>query len=162
GEAKIKFKLDLAKRKHNSSAQIAESAASIVSTINPAHNAPKALDIEVNGQKYHVKISYPGENNTAVNTDIDPTNTETPSVTVSEYDSKFVLAPLEGKFFLTKETSEKGIKVGDQIQKGETVAYVEAMKVINAITADDSGTIAEIIVNHGDEIEEDDQLIRII
>tara|TARA_B110000879_G_C11144220_1_gene501673 strand:- start:470 stop:2062 length:1593 start_codon:yes stop_codon:yes gene_type:complete len=162
GEAKIKFKLDLAKRKHNSSAQIAENTASIVSTINPAHNAPKALDIEVNGQKYHVKISYPGENNTAVNTDIDPTNTETPSIPVSEYDSKFVLAPLEGKFFLTKETSEKGIKVGDQIQKGETVAYVEAMKVINAITADDSGTIAEIIVNHGDEIEEDDQLIRII
>ena len=162
GEAKIKFKLDLAKRKHNSSAQIAENTASIVSTINPAHNAPKALDIEVNGQKYHVKISYPGENNTAVNTDIDPTNTETPSVTVSEYDSKFVLAPLEGKFFLTKETSEKGIKVGDQIQKGETVAYVEAMKVINAITADDSGTIAEIIVNHGEEIEEDDQLIRIV
>ena len=162
GEAKIKFKLDLAKRKHNSSAQIAESTASIVSTINPAHNAPKALDIEVNGQKYHVKISYPGENNTAVNADIDPTKPKTPSVSVSEYDSKFVLAPLEGKFFLTKETSEKGIKVGDQIQKGETVAYVEAMKVINAITADDSGTIAEIMVNHGEEIEEDDQLIRIV
>ncbi len=162
GEAKIKFKLDLAKRKHNSSAQIAESTASIVSTINPAQNAPKALDIEVNGQKYHVKISYPGENNTAVNADIDPTKPKTQSVPVSEYDSKFVLAPLEGKFFLTKETSEKGIKVGDQIQKGETVAYVEAMKVINAITADDSGTIAEIMVNHGEEIEEDDQLIRLI
>ncbi|MBE26231.1 MAG: oxaloacetate decarboxylase [Saprospirales bacterium] len=162
GEAKIKFKLDLAKRKHNSSAQIAESTASIVSTINPAQNAPKALDIEVNGQKYHVKISYPGENNTAVNADIDPTKPKTPSVPVSEHDSKFVLAPLEGKFFLTKETSEKGIKVGDQIQKGETVAYVEAMKVINAITADDSGTIAEIMVNHGEEIEEDDQLIRLI
>ncbi|MDG1101369.1 MAG: oxaloacetate decarboxylase [Saprospiraceae bacterium] len=162
GEAKIKFKLDLAKRKHNSSAQIAESTASIVSTINPTQNAPKALDIEVNGQKYHVKISYPGENNTAVNADIDPTKPKTPPVPVSEYDSKFVLAPLEGKFFLTKETSEKGIKVGDQIQKGETVAYVEAMKVINAITADDSGTIAEIMVNHGEEIEEDDQLIRII
>lgn len=162
GEAKIKFKLDLAKRKHNSSAQIAESTASIVSTINPAQNAPKALNIEVNGQKYYVKISYPGENNTAVNADIDPTKPKTPSVPGSEYDSKFVLAPLEGKFFLTKETSEKGIKVGDQIQKGETVAYVEAMKVINAITADDSGTIAEIMVNHGEEIEEDDQLIRII
>ena len=162
GEAKIKFNLDLAKRKHNSSAQIAESTASIVSTINPAQNAPKALNIEVNGQKYYVKISYPGENNTAVNADIDPTKPKTPSVPGSEYDSKFVLAPLEGKFFLTKETSEKGIKVGDQIQKGETVAYVEAMKVINAITADDSGTIAEIMVNHGEEIEEDDQLIRII
>jgi len=61
-----------------------------------------------------------------------------------------------------KETSEKGIKVGDMIQKGETVAYVEAMKVINAITADESGKVAEILVNHGDEIEEDDQLIRIV
>ena len=80
GEAKIKFNLDLAKRKHNSSAQIAESTASIVSTINPAQNAPKALDIEINGQKYHVKISYPGENNTAVNADIDPTKPKTPSV----------------------------------------------------------------------------------
>jgi len=48
------------------------------------------------------------------------------------------------------------------IQKGETVAYVEAMKVINAITADESGKVAEILVNHGDEIEEDDQLIRIV
>lgn len=63
---------------------------------------------------------------------------------------------------MTKETSEKGKKVGDTIKAGETVAYIEAMKVINAITADVSGTIAEIMVNHGDEIEEDDQIFKIV
>ncbi len=162
GEAKIKFKADLASRKSKLNAPAATSEAPIATAVAPANNSPKALNLEVNGQKYHVKISYPGQDNTAVNTVIDPQGPATLPTTNNDADSKFVLAPLEGKFYLTKETSEKGIKVGDQIQKGETVAYVEAMKVISAITADDSGTVAEIMVNHGDEIEEDDQLIRIV
>ena len=161
GEAKIKFKEDLAKRK-NPTATKGDVASMPAATVAPAANtSPKALDLEVNGQKYHVKISYPGQDNTAVNTVID-TASPTTTAAVADANSKYILAPLEGKFYLTKETSEKGIKVGDMIQKGETVAYVEAMKVINAITADESGKVAEILVNHGDEIEEDDQLIRIV
>ena len=161
GEAKIKFKEDLAKRKNPTAAK-ADVASMPAATVAPAANtSPKALDLEVNGQKYHVKISYPGQDNTAVNTVID-TASPTTTAAVADANSKYILAPLEGKFYLTKETSEKGIKVGDMIQKGETVAYVEAMKVINAITADESGKVAEILVNHGDEIEEDDQLIRIV
>ena len=35
------------------------------------------------------------------------------------------------------------------------------MKVINAITSDKSGTVSEILVNHGDEVEEDDHLIKL-
>ena len=161
GEAKIKFKEDLAKRK-NPTATKGDVASIPAATVAPAGNtSPKALDLEVNGQKYHVKISYPGQDNTAVNTVID-TASPTTTAAVADANSKYIFAPLEGKFYLTKETSEKGIKVGDMIQKGETVAYVEAMKVINAITADESGKVAEILVNHGDEIEEDDQLIRIV
>ena len=161
GEAKIKFKADLASRKNKPIEQAAE-VSPLAAVPSSANNAPKALDLEVNGQKYHVKISYPGQDNTAVNTGIDSSGSPEANVTPNDANSKFILAPLEGKFYLTKETSEKGIKVGDSIQKGETVAYVEAMKVINAITADESGTVAEILVNHGDEIEEDDQLIRIV
>ena len=71
-------------------------------------------------------------------------------------------SPLEGKFFLTKESSEKGIKVGDIIKKGDTVAYVEAMKVINAITSDVSGTVAEILVQTGTDVEEDENIIKIV
>jgi len=72
-----------------------------------------------------------------------------------------VTSPLEGKFFLTKDTGEKGVKVGDKVKVGDTVAYVESMKVINAITSPVNGTVAEIMVNHGDDIEEDQPLIKI-
>jgi pyruvate carboxylase subunit B len=75
---------------------------------------------------------------------------------------QFVSSPLEGKFYLTKEVGEKGVKVGDKIKAGEPVAYIEAMKVINVITSPYTGTIAEILVNHGAEVSEDDHLIKIV
>jgi pyruvate carboxylase subunit B len=70
-----------------------------------------------------------------------------------------ILAPLEGKFFLTKDSSEKGIQVGQKINKGDTIAYIEAMKVYNAITAEKGGEVVEIVANHGSDVEEDDVII---
>lgn len=158
GEAKIKFKADLAKRKNNNTPQ-ATTAYSAPLAAAPI-NQPRSLEVEVNGQKYNVKISYPDQSNddsaASSNSEVQSTNTNNVS------NSKYVLAPLEGKFYLTKESSDTAIKVGDKISKGDTVAYVEAMKVINAITAEEDGEVAEILVAHGTEIEEDDQLIRLV
>ena len=53
------------------------------------------------------------------------------------------------------------IKVGDKIKEGDTVAYIESMKVMNAIVAEKSGTVAEILVNNGDEVEEEDVIIKL-
>ena len=72
-----------------------------------------------------------------------------------------VESPLEGKFFLTKSSSDKAVKVGDKVKEGDTIYYVESMKVINAVKAEDSGEIIEILVNHGDDIEEDDVVMRL-
>ncbi|MEM9546854.1 MAG: biotin/lipoyl-containing protein [Bacteroidota bacterium] len=160
GEAKRKFEEDLAARRA-AKAKPAENASSNGQT--PAkHPMPRELNLNVNGEKYRVQISYPTE------TAQDKVKVAAPPVEESKMTStfageaKYILSPLEGKFYLTKETSEKAKKVGDVVKEGETVAYIEAMKVINAITADVSGTIAEIMVNHGDEIEEDDQLFKIV
>ncbi|MDF1696889.1 MAG: oxaloacetate decarboxylase [Saprospiraceae bacterium] len=160
GDAKKKFESDLAKRREakNQPAPAAESNQN-GSSVN---TMPKELTLNVNGDKYNIQISYPTEtaqDNVKVQAPpIEQLNTPAASNGVAKY----ILSPLEGKFYLTKETSEKAKKVGDQIKEGETVAYIEAMKVINAITADTSGTIAEIMVNHGDEIEEDDQIFKIV
>ncbi|MDP4821240.1 MAG: acetyl-CoA carboxylase biotin carboxyl carrier protein subunit, partial [Saprospiraceae bacterium] len=69
--------------------------------------------------------------------------------------------PLEGKFFQTKDSSEKPLKGGDTIEKGTIVGYIESMKVINSVSAEFSGTVAEIVARHGEEIEEDDVIMRI-
>ena len=162
GEAKKKFETDIAERRAK------KSAGTVTAVVTPQTAAstnpmPKELNLNVNGEKYNVRISYPNEatqDNTSVATT--PTQEFVPPAASNDANAKYITAPLEGKFYLTKETSEKGKKVGDMVKEGETVAYIEAMKVINAIAADVSGTIAEILVKHGDEIEEDDQIFKIV
>ena len=74
---------------------------------------------------------------------------------------KEILAPLEGKFYLTKESSETPLKVGDSIKVGDLIGYVEAMKTFNAIRSDVSGVVVEICSTAGSEIEEDDVMVKI-
>ncbi len=74
--------------------------------------------------------------------------------------SEDVAAPLSGKFYLTKEPGEQPRKVGDAVKRGETLCYIEAMKINNAVCADFDGVITEIVASNGDTVEEDDVIIR--
>jgi pyruvate carboxylase subunit B len=160
GDAKKKFETDLAERRAAKNTVAIDTQES--STSPSVNMMPKELMLNVNGEKYNVQISYPDgspQDNVKVQA---PLAQDFIPPASSNGVANYILSPLEGKFYLTKETSEKAKKVGDQIKEGETVAYIEAMKVINAIAADVSGTIEEIMVNHGDEIEEDDQIFKIV
>ena len=72
-----------------------------------------------------------------------------------------VLSPLEGKFYLNKGSSQIKVSVGDRIKEGDTICYIESMKVINAIKAEHSGKILQICFNNGDEVLDDDVLFII-
>jgi pyruvate carboxylase subunit B len=149
GKAKQNFLKDSEERR-NKAAQ---------GTGGTAAPRPDKVEVDVNGQKFLVHVSYPGEikKDKKDYSDDDVMKSKTsPNVAGSYIDS-----PLEGKFFLTKDSSETGIKVGDQVEKGQTVAYIEAMKVINAITADKSGSVTDIYFQSGDEVEEDDHIIKL-
>lgn len=152
GNARRKFMDDLEQRRN---AQNNNSVEAVQKAQQNGHNGPKDLIVEVDGQKYEVKISYPSDNSAASNTD-------TPKTQAGESSYKnTITSPLEGKFFLTKNSSEKAIAIGDKVRKGDTVAYVESMKVLNAITANQDGTVDKILVNHGDDIDEDTPLIAL-
>lgn len=68
-----------------------------------------------------------------------------------------------GTFFLqdSKELTQPVVQVGDKIQEGDIVGYIEAMKVMNEVTSDVSGEIVEILVDHGTNVEYDQALIQI-
>ena len=72
-----------------------------------------------------------------------------------------ILSPIEGKVFLTKDSNEKGVKVGDVIKKGDVICYIESMKVINAIKSEFSGKIEQICFKDGEDIYDDDILFII-
>ena len=47
------------------------------------------------------------------------------------------------------------MKVGDKVNKGDIIGYVEAMKVLNEVTTDVAGEITEIVADHGTNVEYD-------
>ena len=53
-------------------------------------------------------------------------------------------------------------KVGDRVEKGQTLGIVEAMKLMNEIESDYSGTVAEILVNNQEGVEYGQPLFRIV
>ena len=45
------------------------------------------------------------------------------------------------------------VKIGDQVQAGDTLCIIEAMKLMNEIEADASGVIKAILVENGQPVE---------
>lgn len=66
-----------------------------------------------------------------------------------------VTAPLNGKIVQVM------VKVGDQINAGDTVCTLEAMKMENSITAEAGGTVKAILVNPGDQVDGGQGLVEL-
>lgn len=67
---------------------------------------------------------------------------------------KTINSPLVGVVYLAKNPDQPPYKTaGDQVEAGETVCIVEAMKVMNEIPADISGVITNVLVEDGQIVE---------
>ena len=74
-----------------------------------------------------------------------------------------VESPLVGTFYAAPaEDAESFVKVGDRVEKVQTLGIVEAMKLMNEIESDYSGTVAEILVNNQEGVEYGQPLFRIV
>ncbi len=73
-----------------------------------------------------------------------------------------VLSPMVGTFYAAPSPDAKPfVKVGQQVTAGETLCIVEAMKMMNQIEADKSGTVVAILAEDGQPVEFDQPLIVI-
>ena len=95
------------------------------------------------------------ENAAVVNT----ANTQTDN---GEPEGMVVKSPLVGTFYAAPaEDADPFVSVGDQVKKGQTLAIVEAMKLMNEIESDFDGKVAEIYVENGQAVEYGQPLFRI-
>jgi pyruvate carboxylase subunit B len=161
GEAKAAFEKDLAEKK-----AAAKQNNEGVSSVSVQQNdfKPKKLIITIDDEEYEVNISYADDDATENKEPDKPADDaklgENPS-SAPKGKVKELVAPLEGKFFFTKDPSEKPIKVGDKVKKGDVIGYIESMKTYNTIAAEEEGTVVEICVANGDPVYEDDVIIKL-
>ena len=65
-----------------------------------------------------------------------------------------VTSPIVGTFYeAPSPDSDPFVKVGDTVSKGDTLCIVEAMKIMNEIEAEFSGTVQKILVDDGQPVE---------
>ena len=71
-----------------------------------------------------------------------------------------IRSPMVGTAYLTAEPgADPFVKVGDKVKAGDTLLIVEAMKVMNPITAPRSGTVKQLLVENGQPVEFDQPLV---
>lgn len=73
-----------------------------------------------------------------------------------------VTAPMVGVFYAAPAPGDEPfVRVGSKVKAGETLCIIEAMKVLNEVTAEADGEVLEICVADGDLVEFDSCLMRI-
>jgi acetyl-CoA carboxylase biotin carboxyl carrier protein len=77
-------------------------------------------------------------------------------------DPNAVKSPMVGTCYLSAEPgADPFVSVGSQVKVGDTLVIIEAMKVMNPITAASGGTVTAILVDNGQPVEYDQPLVVI-
>ena len=73
-----------------------------------------------------------------------------------------VTAPMVGTVYVASEPgSPPFVKVGDQVSEGQTLLIIEAMKVMNPLSAPRAGTVTRILISDGQPVEYGEPLMVI-
>ena len=109
----------------------------------------------VYGEKYSISEQAPARK--LAHKQLSPRQTTQPRDTVvptAEPTGTTVKSPLVGTFYAApSEDAPAFVKVGDIVKKGQILAIVEAMKLMNDIESDFDGEVAEILVENGQPVE---------
>ncbi|WP_310468582.1 acetyl-CoA carboxylase biotin carboxyl carrier protein [Sphingomonas sp.] len=85
-----------------------------------------------------------------------------PAPSAPEVSGETLKSPMVGTAFLSAEPGAKPfVTVGQAVKAGDTVLIVEAMKVMNPITAPTAGTVKQILIADGHPVEFDQPLMII-
>jgi len=141
--------------------------------INLMHeNGLTELEIEKNGFKIRLKK---GPSGAVVEETRNPVQTPGPnsepaqsapagaaSKTVKDEGSEIVRSPMVGTFYIAPAPDTPPyVTVGKQVNEGDVLCIIEAMKLMNEIKSEVKGRIAEVLVENGQPIEFDQPLFKI-
>ena len=81
---------------------------------------------------------------------------------VEKSNSEEILSPMPGTFYSSSSPDAAPfIKEGDKVSKGDSLCIIEAMKIMNEIEAEKSGTIIKLLIDDGSAVEYNQPLFLI-
>ena len=84
------------------------------------------------------------------------------STGLAEETGHLVTAPMIGTFYASPSPAEAPfVQVGDDVEVGQVVGIIEAMKIMNEIISDRSGVVLEVMVENAQPVEYGSPLIRL-
>ncbi len=114
------------------------------------------LDLELGALTLRMRraVGEPSQTSAPVVADVAAATTVAPGHVVS--------APMVGTFYNSPTPSSPPfVAVGDHVVAGQTIGIIEAMKIMNEITADRSGVVVEFLIGNAQPVEYGSPLIRV-
>lgn len=154
--------IKLAERSDINSLEVTDGDVRISIVCQPNGNENSSYSINNHSRVNSVASASSSEQQTAISADGNKDNTNNISASSNSIDVKApagdtknrVLAPMLGSFFRRSEpTADEFVKVGDQVDEGQTLCIIEAMKMMHEVKADAACTIKEVLIDEGDIVE---------
>lgn len=124
-------------------------------------HAEAFLDVQ-EGEERSIRRSMPSPNAPLPKSHMTPAHPPEKTPEPEEKSGVYITSPIVGTFYASPEpTAPSFVSVGSVVEKGKIVCIVEAMKVMNEVKSQVSGTILEVLLESGDPVEFGSKLFRI-
>ncbi len=125
-----------------------------------------ASEFEYEDDKVRLKIALARGQDSTVNSNASHGSVAVPSTQrspdVVDPNVVFVTSPFVGTFYSAPSPeAEAFVSVSGPVKKGQTLCIIEAMKLMNEIEAEFSGTVLEVLVESGKSVEFGQKLFKI-
>ena len=122
-----------------------------------------SLEIEANGLELELKFGGTAEANGQVVVPVPPAPAPLVNVPAEPEPIGYAInAPMVGTFYHSTSPADPPlVQVGDRVEVGQLIGIIEAMKIMNEITADRGGTVLEVMAGNATAVEYGSPLIRL-
>lgn len=108
----------------------------------------------VSRQHLEASSGSSSKQHTATSADVHTDSKSTDQTPPTEDLNNQISAPMLGTFYRRSEpTADELVTIGDQVEAGQTLCIIEAMKMMHEVKADIACTIKEVLVDEGDVVE---------
>ena len=121
------------------------------------------LDVEHDGSRVRIKIEAPrlAKSGSAAGEPVLSALVEQ-SAPIASTDDHVVISPMIGTFYASSSPGDPPfVEEGDEVEVGQVIGIIEAMKIMNEITSEFDGTISRIMVRNAQAVEYGQPLFHI-